>query len=182
MEASSKLAIEAGLKGRIGREPVEVFKIDRVITAAGGARRRESIAEVSSIDDARRIVACVNACEGLTTESVEDCTRIGGLKYIDQCVVEQGNKLRTLTTQRDELQAELDRIRSNDNPHDSARPFLEWRDEIGEAKRLKRIAELQRDQLLAALEHIASSNSDSTVLGIQQYALAAIDAAKGGAA
>ena len=39
------------------------------------------------------------------------------------------------------------RCKTSDNPHDHARLFHEWRDEIGEARRLQRIAEMERDEL-----------------------------------
>lgn len=78
---------------------------------------------------ARRIVACVNACEGVSTALLE----------------------------QDRLQGYEPR---------------------GHVKHLQD----QRDQLLAALESIANSSEQSTALGLQQLARAAIAAAKGGAA
>lgn len=71
----------------------------------------DSMQEASRGDEqemARRIVACVNACEGFTTGSVEDCGRIGGLKKLDRTVVEQTEVLMSLKRQRDELLAALE--------------------------------------------------------------------------
>lgn len=47
--------------------------------------------------NAARIVACVNACAGLETESLEACQAIGGLRQIDLAfVIEQGAQKREL--------------------------------------------------------------------------------------
>lgn len=59
-------------------------------------------------DYAARIVACVNACEGFTTASIEDCTRVmGGFAKVDSELVRMRKEHRILKAQRDELLAAL---------------------------------------------------------------------------
>lgn len=107
-----------------------------------------------SAEYARRIVACVNACEGVPTEVLEV-----------QTVLE---KLREQDTRSD---AEL----KSHNLHLQA--------EYDRAHELRKDAEAQRDELLAALESLIlfTKPSKSNAVALNN-AHAAIASAKGGAA
>lgn len=110
----------------------------------------------------RRIVACVNACRGASTE-----------------VLERGavNDWAVLMT---ELEAQLDAARAE------ARKFklngLGMAASFGEASSAYRELQAERDDLLAALEVIANCDNSSTAEGVRSYANKAIAKAKGGAA
>jgi hypothetical protein len=54
--------------------------------------------------------------------------------------------------------------KASDNPHDHARLFHEWRDEISEARRMQRIAEMERDELRAIVERVAEERGEDGVL------------------
>lgn len=52
------------------------------ITRVEGGENVEEIADVIYSSNAARIVACVNACAGLTDEELEDAIDIGGLRVV----------------------------------------------------------------------------------------------------
>lgn len=86
-----------------------------VISGNGNSYSVMQIGEVDTVfasnlnyQNATRIVACVNACEGFTTASIEDCTRaMGGFAKVDSELVRMRKEHRIMKTQRDELLAAL---------------------------------------------------------------------------
>jgi hypothetical protein len=58
--------------------------------------------------DARRIVACVNACEGISTEAIEVISKMGGVQHKMPVTA-------ALVAQRDELLLALERIAEIDS-------------------------------------------------------------------
>ncbi len=79
-----------------------IFEVDK--TVADRNRASKLFAQVQHADDAARLVACWNACQGVTTEALSELTNLGGLKYLDQTVAAQAEKLRALMAYRDQEQ------------------------------------------------------------------------------
>lgn len=101
-------------------------------------------------DDARRIVACVNACAGLDTEYLE---AVGLPEFAGKqlCADMVQQELDAVIAQRDHWKA------NHENQVRRARILMERPDmPIERVAAYKRMLELeqQRDQMLAALEHI----------------------------
>lgn len=61
-------------------------------------------------NDARRVVACLNACEGISTENLED----------NKPIIELANDYNVLLKQRDELLAALESIGHKHGCHKNA--------------------------------------------------------------
>ncbi|MFR9719917.1 hypothetical protein ACL00X_11230 [Aeromonas diversa] len=76
----------------------------RMVTTPGGYVGDGFIADVDTKDTARRIVACVNACEGMSNDELEGGLLLGVM----------GKRIATLEQQRDELLAALEDIRALD--------------------------------------------------------------------
>lgn len=74
--------------------------VDGNIIITGGANEAYGlVAYASSVEDARRIVACVNACAGITTESME----VGGVGSILSLGLKEQERGDAAEKQRDEL-------------------------------------------------------------------------------
>ena len=92
-----------------------------------------------SESDAKRIVACVNACQGIPTEPLE----VGGLGALLSLGLEEQERGDVAEKQRDELMAELNGIKQN----------IAFAATCNLVARMEQ-AEKQRDELLAALESV----------------------------
>jgi hypothetical protein len=53
------------------KEPWEVIAVDDMYEIHSKTAGQEVVWSIDSIANAQRIVACVNACEGITTEALE---------------------------------------------------------------------------------------------------------------
>lgn len=116
-----------------------------------GEKEEISFPEMSG-EDARRIVACVNACAGISTENLEDNKPLAeGLRGLNE-------RIRQAEQQRDTAWQELREIRQqiNANPEEAT---------ADEAARVV----AQRDKLLAALESLLLITTDSE--GVAGYHL-----------
>lgn len=153
--------------------------------------------------NANRLVACWNACEGISTSVLELNATAGGVAELErqrdaaEARVEWLQKVNTLHRQADilyvvdgyEVTIVWDDYPISEGFHGAtvaeaidkamvgfdldARHQFQDRDIYGHERQMAAIT-AQRDELLAAMEQIANSNPDSTVLGLQQVAAAAI--------
>ncbi len=102
--------------------------------------------------NARRIVACVNACAGIPNEQLER-----GLPAMNALVDRIDGKIATLTKQRDDLLAALIRLRSfvgdpaNFDAYGSDEQLVEF---------LRRVKREEADAILEADAAIAAANGE----------------------
>lgn len=119
--------------------------------------------ELEAEANARRIVACVNACAGIKTIYLEAMRGTS--------ILEKANANCDITMkQRDELLADRDTWKARAEFSYQQRDVLEGRASLAEA---------QRDELLSALERIAAGPGDNRLLTAIQWAKEAIDNVKG---
>ena len=85
--------------------PCEVRQCDE-----NGNPRLQLVADTSTVnarvpwrENARRIVACVNACSGVSTEILELISRVGGIAHKMTAIAALSVRLDELEQQRDEL-------------------------------------------------------------------------------
>lgn len=95
------------------------------------------------LDDARRIVACVNTCAGISTESLEQ----GGVGSILSLGLSELKRGDVAEKQRDELESVV-RNQSQNIAH--------LNDQLAGLRSDKAMLEIQRDELLAELDKAAA--------------------------
>lgn len=90
-----------------GNETMLVDKDDHYIASI---RANSDLSDGDSQDIARRITACVNACAGFSTETLELIASVGGMQH-------KMTATAAVASQRDELLAALDVALENLRPH-----------------------------------------------------------------
>lgn len=103
---------EAGIKGANGRNIAHTWNVGASQPKSADALKKRTEEDRAN---ARRIVACVNACEGIATERLEDLGRplMQHLIGCDERAARQVKEAAALTAQRDELLAALKDVRDN---------------------------------------------------------------------
>jgi len=119
--------------------------------AAGGfALHRDANAEAN----AHRIVACVNACAGISNENLEAIAEIGGFDGTQEAFIRVVACLKKAEQQRDEYKAELAEVymstlkttgkvvvmrKERDELREAAKNYLELQGKAGELAALERL-------------------------------------------
>lgn len=92
------------------KEPWKVGEFGGIYQATGGACIVSALTPSgflpNSIANERRIVACVNACAGISTDGLESAG-VGGLRHIAEATFEQRMSRNEIEQQRDELMEAL---------------------------------------------------------------------------